>query len=98
MTGARGNDAGAEAEHRDILTAQLRVLGADHPDTLTTRARIAWEISEQGDLAAAEAAHRDVLADLLRALGPDHPSTRKVTERLNGLVQRRNGQAPDPLR
>ena len=37
----QGFHAAAEAEYRDVLTARLRVLGPDHPDTLATRHYIA---------------------------------------------------------
>ena len=40
---ARGDHAAAEAEYRDVLAARLRVLGPDHPSTLTTRHQIARE-------------------------------------------------------
>jgi hypothetical protein len=33
----RGDHAGAEAEHRDVLAAELWVLGPDHPSTLITK-------------------------------------------------------------
>jgi len=33
---AQGKPADAEAEYGQVLDARLRVLGADHPDTLTT--------------------------------------------------------------
>ena len=72
---ARGDHAGAEAEYRDVLAARLRVLGPDHPDTLTTRHQVAWEMAARGDHAGAEAEYRDVLAARLRVQGPDHPST-----------------------
>ena len=71
----QGFHAAAEAEYRDVLTARLRVLGPDHPDTLTTRHQIALEIAARGDHAAAEAEYRDVLTATLRVLGPDHPDT-----------------------
>ena len=71
----QGFHAAAEAEFRDVLAAQLRVLGPDHPDTLATRHSIALEMAERGDHAAAEAEYRDVLAARLRVLGPDHPDT-----------------------
>ena len=59
---ARGDHAGAEAEYRDVLAAELRVLGPDHPDTLATRHQIAREMAARGDHAGAEAEYRDVLA------------------------------------
>ncbi len=71
----QGFHAAAEAELRDVLATELRVLGPDHPDTLETRRCIADEIAARGDHAAAEAEYRDVLAARLRVLGPDYPAT-----------------------
>ena len=71
----QGLHATAEAKDRDVLAARLRVLGPDHPDTLSTRHQIALEMAAQGDHAAAEAEYRDVLAARLRVQGPDHPGT-----------------------
>ena len=52
-----------------------RVLGPEHPDTLTTRSSLARWTGEAGDPAAA----RDQFAALLpvreRVLGPEHPDT-----------------------
>ncbi len=52
-----------------------RVLGPDHPNTLTTRGDRARWTGEAGDAAAA----RDQYAELLhieeRVLGPEHPDT-----------------------
>ena len=72
---ALGDHDGALAEYRDVLAAQLRVLGPDHPSTLTTRHQVAREMAARGDHAGAEAEYRDVLAARLRVLGPDHPAT-----------------------
>jgi Tetratricopeptide repeat len=69
---------------REVLAAQLRVLGPEHRATLTTRRRIALEMAAQGDRAAAEAELRDVLAVQLRVLGPDHPDTRATRGWLDG--------------
>ena len=71
----QGFHAAAEAEYRDVLAASLRVLGPDHPSTLTARHQIAREMAARGDHTAAEAEYRDMLAASLRVLGPDHPST-----------------------
>jgi hypothetical protein len=52
-----------------------RVLGPEHPDTLSARANLAGWSGEAGDAAGA----RDHLAALLpireRVLGPEHPRT-----------------------
>lgn len=46
---ALGEHARAEAEFGDVLATELRVLGADHPDTLATRRQIALEMAARGD-------------------------------------------------
>jgi hypothetical protein len=84
----QGDHAGAEAELRDVLAAELRVLGPDHPDTLATRHQIALVMAARGEPIAAEAELRDVLAARLRVLGPDHPDTMttryEIAERITG--------------
>jgi hypothetical protein len=45
----------------------------DHPDTLTTRADVAWWRGEAGDRAGAVEAYERLLMDRLRVLGPDDP-------------------------
>jgi hypothetical protein len=73
---AQGDHAAAAAEYQDVLTAESRVLGFDHPSTLITRHQIAVEMAARGDHVASKAEFRAVLAAKLRVLGPDHPSTR----------------------
>jgi tetratricopeptide (TPR) repeat protein len=65
----------AESALRAVLTIRLRVLGPDHPHTLTTRHAIASVMDDRGNYAGAEAEYRDVLAARLPGLGPDHPTT-----------------------
>jgi hypothetical protein len=50
-------------------------LGADHPDTLTTRHNFAYWRGAAGDAAGAAAAFQELLKDRLRVLGADHPDT-----------------------
>ena len=68
-----------------------RVLGPEHPDTLTARGNLARWTGEAGDAAAA----RDQFAALLpvreRVLGPEHPDT--LTARAN--LARWTGEAGD---
>ena len=68
-----------------------RVLGPEHPDTLTTRGNLACWTGEAGDAAGA----RDQFAALLpireRVLGPEHPDT--LTARAN--LARWTGEAGD---
>ncbi len=65
----------ALASQRQVLAAQLRVLGPDHPDIFATRHAIAYEMAQLGDQAGALAEFRDILAARQRRLGPDHPDT-----------------------
>ncbi|HZM77933.1 MAG TPA: tetratricopeptide repeat protein [Candidatus Limnocylindrales bacterium] len=51
------------------------MLGADHPDTLTTRHNLARWRGQAGDPAGAAAAFAELLHDRLRVLGADHPHT-----------------------
>ena len=58
---------------REVLAAQERKLGADHPDTLATAGSLASTLSDQGKYAEAEKMQREVLAAQERKLGEDHP-------------------------
>ena len=58
-----------------------RVLGADHPDTLTSRNNLAAAYRAAGDLGRAIPLHEQTLADRERVLGADHPDT--LTSRNN---------------
>ncbi|GAB3849074.1 tetratricopeptide repeat protein [Dactylosporangium cerinum] len=57
------------------LTDRLRVLGADHPDTLASRSNLAGAYQQAGRLAEAIDLYNAVLADSERVLGIDHPDT-----------------------
>ena len=61
--------------HERTLADKERVLGADHPDTLTTRNNLALTYREAGRTAQAIRMHERTLADRERVLGPDHPHT-----------------------
>jgi len=73
--GDSGGYAAARDLQRRVLDARERVLGAEHPDTLTSRHQLAFWTGEAGDRAAAQ----DLLAALLsvdeRVLGLEHPQT-----------------------
>ena len=65
----------AIVEFRGVLDDCLRVLGADHPDTLATRASLARWLGESGQVDAAIVEYRQLLEDRLRVLGANHPDT-----------------------
>jgi len=58
-----------------VLTDRTRVLGADHPDTLTARNNLAFWRAEAGDVAGAVSEFEQLLTDQVRVLGTDHPDT-----------------------
>ena len=57
------------------------MLGADHPDTLTSRNNLAGAYQSAGDLDRAIPLYEQTLADRQRVLGADHPDT--LTSRNN---------------
>ncbi|MEV4220803.1 FxSxx-COOH system tetratricopeptide repeat protein [Nonomuraea sp. NPDC049725] len=59
---------------RGHMTSQ-RVLGADHPNTLTSRNNLANAHCAAGDLSRAIPLYEATLADRERVLGVDHPDT-----------------------
>ena len=61
---------------------QERVQGADHPNTLASRAILASAYESVGDLARAVPLHQQTLTDTERALGADHPNTLAVRNNL----------------
>ncbi|MGW5464903.1 FxSxx-COOH system tetratricopeptide repeat protein [Streptomyces sp. NPDC003996] len=73
------NGAGAYAPEHDLyqqlLVEQVRLLGPDHPDTLTSRNNLAAALRGMGEYAQAVDLHRRTLEDRMRILGPDHPDT-----------------------
>ena len=71
-----------------MLDARTRILGADHPVTLTARYNLAGVLAERGSLEQAEAEYRAVLDARTRALGADHPVTLAARHNLAVLAER----------
>ncbi|MCX4097781.1 tetratricopeptide repeat protein [Nocardia sp. alder85J] len=63
------------------LTDRVRVLGDDHPGTLTSRNNLAGAYYAAGDLGRAIPLYERTLTDQVRVLGDDHPAT--LTSRNN---------------
>jgi hypothetical protein len=70
-----GDPAGAVTAYEQLLTDLVRVLGLDHPDTMTARGNQARFRSEAGDPEGAASAFEQLLEDYQRVLGTDHPDT-----------------------
>jgi tetratricopeptide (TPR) repeat protein len=67
--------AQAIAVGEPLLADQERVLGPDHPGTLTARNDLAEAYQDAGRAAEAIPLYERTLADRERVLGPDHPGT-----------------------
>ena len=70
--------------YEQVLADRVRVLGPDHPDTLTVRNNLAGAYKSAGRLAEAVELFERVLADRVRVLGPDHPDTLAARNNLAG--------------
>ena len=70
--------------YEQVLAERERVLGADHPDTLTVRNNLAGAYKSVGRFGEAIELFERVLADRVRVLGPDHPDTLAARNNLAG--------------
>ena len=64
---------------RELLDLKRRVLGPEHPGTLTTMNNLACSLGSQGKHAEAEQMQRELLHVQRRVLGPEHPNTLDTT-------------------
>jgi hypothetical protein len=64
--------------HEQTLADRQRVLGADHPGTLTSRNNVAHVYQAAGNVAFAVTQFEQAVAAVVRALGEEHPVTRTV--------------------
>jgi hypothetical protein len=72
---AQGKYALAEPLSQEVVAVRTAKLGAEHPDTLTSRHHLADLYQRQGNFALAEALYKDVLAIRTTKLGTDHSQT-----------------------
>ncbi|MFC8257468.1 FxSxx-COOH system tetratricopeptide repeat protein [Streptomyces sp. NPDC057291] len=75
VLGSAGAYALERVLRQQILDAQIRFLGPDHPETLTSRNDLAIALGGMGEFAQAAELHRQTLEDRIRVLGPDHRDT-----------------------
>jgi hypothetical protein len=73
--GSLGEHQQARHLQTDTLTRRRRMLGDNHPDTLTSASRLAADLRELGEYQGARALDEDTLARRRRVLGDDHPDT-----------------------
>ncbi|CEJ58343.1 hypothetical protein PMG11_07002 [Penicillium brasilianum] len=87
----QGAYAETESMHRWALATQEKVLGREHPDTLTSVSNLGLALSKQGKYEEAEAMHRRALEGYEKVLGREHPDTLTSVNNL-GLVFDRQGK------
>lgn len=58
-----------------VLERSRRILGEDHPETLTAANNVALALADQGDLESARQLQEEVLERRRRVLGEDHTDT-----------------------
>lgn len=90
--GAVREPADAVAEFEALLPELVRVMGEDHPDTLSARHRLATFRGEAGDPARAVADYEVLVPEMARARGADH----RDTLRSRGRLATWRGEAGDP--
>ncbi|KUL81728.1 hypothetical protein ZTR_09475 [Talaromyces verruculosus] len=76
----------AETMHRRALDAREKVLGREHPDTLTSVNNLGLVLSRQGKYEEAEAMHRQALDAREKVLGREHPNTLTSVHNLGSVL------------
>jgi tetratricopeptide (TPR) repeat protein len=84
---SRGQYQPACKLHEQALAGRRRVLGDDHPDTLSSMNNLAVDRRILGDLQGARDLHEQALAALSRVLGDDHPDTLSSINNLALTIQ-----------
>ena len=79
------------------MADRVRVLGSDHPKTLTTRNNLAGAYDSAGRFGEAIDALEKLLPDCQRVLGREHPLTKRVEKNLEAAKLKMNPpDAPSP--
>lgn len=73
--------------NRRALEGREKVLGLEHPNTLTSVKNLADVLRYQGKYEEAEAINRRALEGFEKALGPEHPSTLATVGNLASVLQ-----------
>ena len=74
----QGQPGRAAEHHQRAAVGYARLLGADHPGTLTSRNNLANAYQAAGDPERAIPLFEQALADCVRVLGDDYPQTKTV--------------------
>lgn len=79
--------AGARALDEETLARRRRLLGDDHPDTLTSAGNLAAVLAALGDWETAAGLYRQAWDGFRRKLGPAHPHTLKAGRSLDQTLE-----------
>ena len=71
--------------YQRALGARERVLGGEHPDTLTSVNNLASLYARQGRYAEAEPLYQRAVSGAEKVLGPEHPDTQLYRRNLEAL-------------
>ena len=77
----------AEAMHRRAYKGYEKVLGPEHPYTLTSVNNLGLVLQSQGKYEEAEAMHRRALKSREKVPGPEHPDTLTSVSHLGSVLQ-----------
>ena len=73
--GELGKHAEAAEQHRAVQQLRAKVLGPEHPDTLSSMNNYAYQLGKLGKHAEAAEQHKAVQQLHAKVLGPEHPDT-----------------------
>jgi tetratricopeptide (TPR) repeat protein len=85
---AMGEYAKAEPLLQEALRIRQKVLGSEHPDTVTSLNNLAVQYQDMGEYAKAEPLYQEALRLHKKVLGPEHPNTANSLNNLAELYQR----------
>ena len=72
--------------HRRALGGSEKVLGPEHPDTLSSVSHLGLVLSSQGEYEEAEAIYRQVLETREKVLGLEHLDTLSSVSNLGSVL------------
>ncbi|KAL8907437.1 MAG: hypothetical protein Q9207_001407 [Kuettlingeria erythrocarpa] len=72
----------AASMKQEVLEKRRRILGDEHPDTITAMKNLANTLSDQGQLDKAASMQQEVLEKTRRILGDEHPNTTSAMSNL----------------
>ena len=75
----------ADAQYTDVLKLLERLLGVEHPDTLSYATKFAMALSHQNRIGEATEIARQLEERASKVLGPDNPCTRRYAKLVQDL-------------